>query len=182
MSAETPSLSDLAQAALAVVGKRGGPGVHAAVLDGIQFAITLDGPDLPDAIPEKFAPPKMVRESMDWTGTYTLKVAAPPDGLQPGKLGECAHPPRRFLTQRSLILTPGFAFKRHGGVRIGLHPLARSRLPERSQPISAMRQWSMDPAGNQAPVGSSRRCSPPAGRRACAGATPRRGRRRGPPH
>lgn len=77
MSAETPSLSDLAQAALAVVGKRGGPGVHAAVLDGIQFAITLDGPDLPDAIPEKFAPPKMVRESMDWTGTYTLKVAAP---------------------------------------------------------------------------------------------------------
>ena len=77
MGTETSSLSDLARAALAVVGKRGGPGVHEAVMDGIQFVITLDGPDLPDAIPEKFAPPKMVRESTSWTGTYTLKVAEP---------------------------------------------------------------------------------------------------------
>ncbi len=81
------SLHELAAMALAVLRRDGtGPegggsnGTFRATAqtgDGKLLELSLSGPDIPAAPPDGIAPPELVRDTMDWTATHTLKLLAP---------------------------------------------------------------------------------------------------------
>ncbi len=87
MSTAARSLHELAGMALAVLRRDGDGGdgdqtdgmFHASSQtgDGPPLELYLSGPDIPAAPPDGIAPPELVRDTMDWTATHTLKLLAP---------------------------------------------------------------------------------------------------------
>ena len=80
------SLSQLAQAALAVLAQNGARRVDAeedrwqARLEGpggIALDILCTGPDLPAAVPAAVAPPELIASQRPWLGAYRMVVTAP---------------------------------------------------------------------------------------------------------
>ncbi len=82
MSTKARSLHELAGMALAVLrrdGEKTDGTFHATAQtgDGKPLELSLSGPDIPAAPPDRIAPPELVRDTMDWTATHTLKLRAP---------------------------------------------------------------------------------------------------------
>ncbi|MAF48576.1 MAG: hypothetical protein QGH73_14930 [Rhodospirillales bacterium] len=87
MSGHKRNLKDLAEAALSILAAGGldsGDGARTAraARDGIEFNISLSGPDPAPEFPDGICPPEIVRETPGWTGTHTLKVMTPLNVLE----------------------------------------------------------------------------------------------------
>ena len=88
-TATPPVLKDLANAALALIGRDGAladggpnPGDKTwnltTILPGdVVFDVSCSGPDLPSAVPDEVAQPTDIPKQRPWAGTYRLVVAAP---------------------------------------------------------------------------------------------------------
>lgn len=88
-TATVPALKELAEAALALLGRDGvatdggvNPGdrtwrVTTTTPGGVAFAVSCSGPDLPEAIPDETVHPGEIPSQRPWVGTYRLAVAAP---------------------------------------------------------------------------------------------------------
>ncbi len=84
-----PVLKELSEAALALLARDGAATdggvndgdqtwrVETDSPDGVNFEISLSGPDLPAAVPALTAHPGDIPKERPWTGTYRLAVAAP---------------------------------------------------------------------------------------------------------
>jgi hypothetical protein len=77
-----PALKELAEAALAVLAKRGSRDAGGVVVtttsaSGVRFDIRCSGPDLPATIPGETIHPSMIPKRRPWVGAYRLMVKAP---------------------------------------------------------------------------------------------------------
>ncbi len=84
-----PVLKELAEAALALIGRdgaatQGGPNpgdktwkATTTTPGGVVFDVSCSGPDLPAAVPDETAHPADIPKQRPWLGTYRLVVAAP---------------------------------------------------------------------------------------------------------
>lgn len=88
-TATPPVLKDLANAALALIGRDGAPAdggpnsgdktwkVTTTTSDNVVFDVSCSGPDLPATVPDEAANPADIPKQRPWAGTYRLVVAAP---------------------------------------------------------------------------------------------------------
>lgn len=79
-----PSLTTLAEAALAVLAREGAHRNNGDIWearvegsDGLVLDISCRGPDLPATVPDRIAPPELIPTERPWTGTHRLVVTAP---------------------------------------------------------------------------------------------------------
>ncbi len=71
----SPSLAELARAALAALARAG---AHETTVGArVPLAIRLIGPDLPVDVPVEIADPARVARERSWEGVYRLIVSAP---------------------------------------------------------------------------------------------------------
>lgn len=78
----SPSVPEIAVAALSILGRKGERRVQGAGaewgaschLGGLDFAITCSGPDLPQAIEPTIASGALIASQRLWAGTYRLVV------------------------------------------------------------------------------------------------------------